>query len=138
LVTRDPLLVCRTLMILSGGAAAAELDLDAFLRQADDFKEPEGALGWISRWRLELGVTHPLSVRRVHELMNWVREGHYDRIIGGEYIRRGEEPSSREQAAGAAEHYTERMKNVFREAGEQLESAGRQIADWLRGPGNGS
>jgi Zn-dependent protease with chaperone function len=132
LVTRDPLAVCRTLMVLAGGAAAAELDLDAFLRQAQEFEEPAGALDWISRRRLEVAVTHPLTVRRVRELMDWVRAGDYDRIVDGHYIRRGEEPPAREEAAGAADHYSERVKNAFQDVGEQLESAGKQIAEWLR------
>src|SRR3954464_5023270 len=72
LVTRDPLAMCRTLMVLAGGAAASELDLDAFLRQAQEFEEPGGALDWLSRRRLEVSVTHPLAVRRVRELMDWV------------------------------------------------------------------
>jgi Zn-dependent protease with chaperone function len=135
LATRDPLAVCRTLMALAAGTAVPELDLDAFLRQAQEYEEPGGPLDWLSRRRLELGVTHPLAVRRVRELMDWVHSGDYDRIVDGNYIRRGEEPSARDEAAGAAEHYTERMKKVFRDAGEQLESAGKQVADWLRGPG---
>ena len=134
LVTRDPLAVCRTLMVLAGGAAATELDLDAFLRQAQEFEEPGGALDWISRRRLEMGVTHPLAVRRVRELMDWVHAGDYDQIVDGNYIRRGEEPPAREEAAGAADHYSEKLKNAFQDVGEQLESAGKQIADWLRRP----
>ena len=132
LVTRDPLAVCRTLMVLAGGAAATELDLDAFLRQAQEFEEPGGALDWISRRRLEMGVTHPLAVRRVRELMDWVHAGDYDRIVGGDYLRRGEEPSAREEAASATDHYSERIKNAFQDVGDQLESAGKQIGDWLR------
>jgi Zn-dependent protease with chaperone function len=138
LVTRDPLAVCRTLMTLAAGTAAAELDLDAFLRQASDFEEPSGGFEWLSRRRLELGQTHPLTVRRVRELMSWVRSGEYDAIVDGNYIRRGDEPPARQEAAGATEHYSERIKGVFREAGDQLDSAGRQIAEWLRGgPGAG-
>lgn len=36
LVARDPLVTCRTLMALAGGAASRDLNLDAFLRQASD------------------------------------------------------------------------------------------------------
>jgi Zn-dependent protease with chaperone function len=138
LVTRDPLAVCRTLMTLAAGTAAAELNMDAFLRQASEFEEPAGTIEWLSRRRLELGLTHPLAVRRVKELMAWVHSGDYDAIIGGQYLRRGDEPSAREEAAGATEHYSERIKGVFREAGEQLDSAGKQVADWLRGSGGSS
>src|SRR5262249_49801276 len=134
LATRDPLAVCRVLMALAGGAAADELDLDAFLRQAADFEDPGGPLDWLNRRRLELGGTHPLAVRRVRELMDWVHSGEYDSIIDGNYIRRGQEPPVREATTAAADHYSERIKGVLREAGDQLESAGRQITDWLRTP----
>ena len=137
LTTRDPIAVCRTLMTLAGGAAAPELNLDAFLRQASEFDEPAGSLDWLNKRRLELGVTHPLTVRRVRELMSWVHAGDYDAILRGEYVRRGEEPSAREEAAGATTHYADRVKNVIREAGEQVEAAGKQLADWLRGPTDG-
>jgi Zn-dependent protease with chaperone function len=132
LVTRDPLAVCRTLMVLAGGAAAPELDLDAFLRQAQDFDEGGKGLDWLSRRGLELRGGHPLAVRRVKELMAWVHGGEYDRILSGEYTRRGNEPPPRKEAADAADHYAERFKDIAREASEQLESAGKQVGDWLR------
>jgi Zn-dependent protease with chaperone function len=132
LVTRDPLAVCRTLMALAAGAAAPELDLEAFLRQAQDFDEGGKGLDWLSRRGLELRGGHPLAVRRVKELMAWVRSGDYDRILGGEYTRRGDEPPPRQEAADAADHYADRFKDIAHEAGEQLEAAGKQVGEWLR------
>ena len=73
LVTRDPLAVCRTLMSLAGGAMVSELDLDVFMRQGLDYSEQPGLLERFTRLTLELGVTHPLPVKRTHELMAWVR-----------------------------------------------------------------
>jgi len=136
LVTRDPLAVCRTLMVLAGGAAAPELDLNAFLRQAQDFDEGGKGLDWLSRRGLEVRGGHPLAVRRVKELMTWVRSGDYDRILSGEYLRRGEEPPPRKEAADAADHYSERFKGLAKDAGEQLESAGKQLSEWLRAGGD--
>jgi Zn-dependent protease with chaperone function len=118
LVTRDPLAVCRTLMVLAAGTAARELDLEAFLRQAQDFDEGGKGLDWLSRRGLELRGGHPLAVRRVKELMTWVRSG--------------DERPPREEAADAADHYAERFKGVAREAGDQLEAAGKQVGEWLR------
>ena len=132
LVTRDPLAVCRTLMVLAGGVAAPELDLSAFLRQAQDYEESGNGLDWLSRRGLELRGGHPLAVKRVKELMAWVHGGDYDRILGGEYTRRGEEPPPRNEAADAADHYAARFKDSAREAGEQLEAAGKQVGEWLR------
>jgi len=69
----------------------------------------------------------------VHELMNWVRSGDYNRIVGGEYPRRDEpqRPPAKE-AADAAAHYSDVFKGAFKEAGEHVSTAGHQISDWLR------
>jgi Zn-dependent protease with chaperone function len=131
LVTRDPEAVCRALMVLAAGVPAAELNLGAFLRQADEYETGATGLEWLSRRSLELRGTHPLAVRRSKELMDWVRSGEYDRIVGGEYLRRGEEPAPRKAAADAADHYADRFKDAFADVTEQLEHAGKQVGDWL-------
>jgi Zn-dependent protease with chaperone function len=132
LVTRDPEAVCRTLMILAAGAEADALDLSQFMAQAQDYDSGGAGLDRLSRMMTDLNVTHPMPVRRARELMDWVRSGEYDRIVGGEYLRRGEEPPARDEASDAAAHYTERFKGAFRDAGEAVGAAGGQLADWLR------
>jgi Zn-dependent protease with chaperone function len=132
IVTRDPRLVCKMLMTMSGGAKASDLNLDAFMRQAMDYTEAGEGLDRLQRLLTDLRQTHSLPVKRVHELLSWVRDGEYDRIVGGEYIRRGQERPVREEAADAASHYSERFKDLFREAGEHVNSAGQQLSDWLR------
>src|SRR4051794_6289896 len=39
IVTRDPLAVCRALMVITAGEAAEQLNLDAFMKQAMDYDE---------------------------------------------------------------------------------------------------
>jgi Zn-dependent protease with chaperone function len=135
LVTRDPLAVCRTLMSLAGGTMVAELDLDAFMRQGLDYSEQPGLLERFTRLSLELGVTHPLPVKRTHELMAWVRSGEFDRIVGaGEYPRRGDPVDPRAEGGDAVSFYAERIRDAVRDAGESIGSAGQQLADWLRKP----
>jgi Zn-dependent protease with chaperone function len=136
IVTRDPRLVCKMLMTMSGGAKAADLNLDAFMRQAMDYTESGEGLDRLQRLLTDLRQTHSLPVKRVHELLSWVRDGEYDRIVGGEYVRRGQERPVREEAADAASHYSERFKDLFREAGEHVNSAGQQLSDWLRSLGD--
>jgi Zn-dependent protease with chaperone function len=135
LVTRDPLTVCRTLMCLSAGAMVDELDLDVFMRQGLDYTEKGGGLERLTRLLIDLGLSHPMPVKRTHELMAWVRSGEYDRIVGGEYPTRDEPVDARTAGSEAVAHYAERFRDGFREAGESINSVGQQLAGWLRGGG---
>jgi len=85
----------------------------------------------LSRLFLQLDLTHPLAVQRVHELLAWVRAGEYDRIVDGEYLRRGEEWTLREEADAASSHYGERVKDALRDAGGSIADIGQQLGDWL-------
>ncbi len=138
LVNRDPLATCRTLMVLGAGMPSARMNLDTFVRQGQDYRDVEG---WdkLTRLRSELNMTHPHAVKRVHELMSWVQSGAYDRIVGGEYVRRGQEPGVRDEADAATEHYRERFSSFFTEVGDGVAKVGEQLADatgkvtdWLR------
>ena len=131
IVTRDPLAVCRVLMTISAGEAATDLNLDAFMAQGLDYTERGSGLERLSRLFTDLKLTHPMPVKRAHELLKWVREGEYDRIIAGEYIRRGEEPPPREEASEAQRHYADRVKGAFQGAGDSLSDVGKQLSDWL-------
>src|SRR6202043_1139436 len=86
LVTRDPLTVCRVLMVIAAGAEAKRLDLDVFMQQGLEYREKGSGLERLSRLLLDLNVTHPMPVRRIHELMEWVGSGEYDRIVGGSFV----------------------------------------------------
>ena len=132
IVTRDPRVVCKMLMTMSGGAKAADLNLDAFMRQAMEYTESGEGLDRLQRLLTDLRLDHALPVKRVAELLAWVRDGEYDRIVGGEYIRRGQEPPAREEAGAAASHYGERFRELFKDAGEQVNDAGQRLGDWLR------
>lgn len=132
LVTRDPLAVCRTLMTIAAGAEADRLDLDAFMRQGLDYRDKGTGLERLSRLMLDLNLTHALPVRRVHELMSWVKGGEYDRIVGGSYVSRDEPLRPRAEASDAVAHYSERFRQLFNDAGESITQVGQQLSDWLR------
>ncbi len=150
LVNRDPRITSRTLMVMAGGTASRKLNLEAFLRQVNEYEEWEPGWDKFSRLRIELGQTHAFPVRRVSEIMKWVRAGEYDRIIGGEYVRRGDPVDPRYEAGDAVEFYAERFRSFFRDAGAGVENtaekigpavekagvvvgdAAEKLADWLR------
>jgi Zn-dependent protease with chaperone function len=131
LVTRDPMVVCRTLMTLAGGAAVDQLNLDAFMKQGLDYDEKGSGLDRLTRLLMQLNITHPMPVRRTHQLLNWVRGGDYDRIKDGSYVRRGQEPPLREEAEAAQNHYGQRVRDAFKDAGGSLNDVGEQLGDWL-------
>src|SRR5256714_13545887 len=131
LVTRDATAVCRSLMVLAGGAAADELNLDAFIAQAADYDENGGGLDRLTKLVNDMNLTHPMPVRRVRQLTEWVHSGGYDRIIDGEYIRRGHEPPLREEADSASAHYADRIGGALQQAGSSIGEIGEQLRDWL-------
>jgi Zn-dependent protease with chaperone function len=131
LVTRDPLAVCRTLMTIAAGEAASDLSLDAFIAQAMDYDAGGSGVDRMTRMIQDLRLTHPMPVRRVRELLDWVRTGDYDRIVGGDYLHRGEEPPLREEADAAQEHYARRVSDAFAQAGSSVSDVGQQLGDWL-------
>ena len=61
-----------------------------------------------------------------------MRGGEYDRIVGGDYMKRGEEPPLKEERDNAAAHYGERVKGAFEKAGTSIGDVGDQLSDWLK------
>ncbi len=129
LVTRSPMTTCQTMMVMSAGAASRKLSLDAFVKQANEYVDWEPGWDKLMRFGRELTLTHPYPVRRVHELMKWVRSGEYDRIISGEYVRRGTKADARQEAGDAAEYYADKFRTIFKEAGEGVNKTGEKVSD---------
>lgn len=139
LVNRSPMTTCQTMMVAAGGAASRKLSLDAFVRQANEYVDWEPGWDKLTRFSRELGMTHPYPVRRVSELMKWVREGDYDRIMSGDYRKRGAKADAREEAGDAAEHYADKFRTIFKETGEGVGKVGdkagdaaEKLSDWLK------
>jgi Zn-dependent protease with chaperone function len=139
LVVRDPRVVCRALMVAAGGMDAEKFNLDAFLAQAQDYEDWDDPSDRVRRFFYEINATHPNSVRRVSEVMRWVQSGDYDRIIRGDYIKRGEEPPVSEEASKAMEFYAERFRSLLKDIGDNVTKMGNQaadvadqLADWVR------
>jgi Zn-dependent protease with chaperone function len=145
LAVRDPRIVCRTLMVFASGLPADRLDLDAFMAQAMEYENWEDSHDRIRRFFNEINATHTYAVRRVSEVMRWVQSGEYDRIIRGEYRRRGDPTNVRDEAGDAMEFYAERFRAMFRELGDNVTTLGsqvgdvsQQVSDWLRNRGSQS
>ena len=132
IVTRDPNAVCRALMTLAAGEAAEDLNLDAFIAQGMDYSEGGSGLDRLTKLFQDLRLTHPMPVRRVRLLLDWVHEGEYDALVRGEYLRVGQEGSVREEADAASAFYGDRISAAFQQAGTSVGEAGQQLGDWLK------
>jgi Zn-dependent protease with chaperone function len=144
LVNRDPLVTCRTLMVLAGGVRSRRLNLDAFIQQARDYEEWSSGWDKLNRMRNDLWLTHGRPVKRVKEITEWVQSGEYDRIVAGDYPTRDQRADPREEAGAAYEHYKERFRRIFADFGgdnvgervadaqDKVAGAAEKVADWLR------
>jgi Zn-dependent protease with chaperone function len=135
LVNRDPLVTCRTLMVLGAGVPSSKMNVDAFMVQASEYAAWDSSFDRMSRFFTELGLTHSYPVRRATEVQDWVRSGDYNRIVGGEYPKRSDPVDARAEAGGAVDFYSERFRAIFRDAGDQVAKTGQRAAEWVRGSG---
>ncbi len=131
LVMGDPLAPCRVLMRLAGGALPG-MNFDAFLAQAASYHDEEDLFSRHARFWTELNLTHPMAVRRVQELTEWVESGDYQRICDGDYPRRGQEPEPSEEFQAAVAHYRERFSRVLDRVAGGVQVVGRQVGEWLK------
>lgn len=83
LVTQDEHAVGRTMMKLAGGTFAAKIDYDLFLAQGREFQQnyDEKALDRFWAGIVNAGLTHPLPVWRVAEIIKWSETDEYRDLI---------------------------------------------------------
>jgi len=127
---QDPDVVFGAMLRMAGGGTAQETSLAAFLEQAEAYRESEDVADSVFKVLNLLGTTHPFYVLRVSELRAWIEQGGYDRILRGEYPKRGDpEPGYEEDLLSAAAAYG-------REAGDfvdDLSAAARKMWSSLSG-----
>jgi Zn-dependent protease with chaperone function len=131
LVMGDPLAPCRVLMRLAGGAVPG-MSLESFLKQASEYEDEEDLFSRHTRFWAELSLTHPIAVRRVKELTLWVQSGEYDRILAGDYPRRGQEPPPSAEFNAAVAHYGERFSKFLDRTAGNVQELGKQFGGWLK------
>ena len=78
-----------------GEGFAGQMNVDAFMEQAHEYAATSEGLDIVYKILSTLALTHPMHTVRAAELQRWVRQGDYDRILRGEYVRRGPETADR-------------------------------------------
>jgi Zn-dependent protease with chaperone function len=128
---QDPEVVMRTMLKMAGGGNADESSLQEFIVQAEEYREGGDVADQVFKVLNLLGQTHPFYVLRVSELREWIESGNYDRIIRGEYARRGEpDPAYQEDLREAAAAYAEGAKDFIDTVADAAKRAG---SDFLSG-----
>jgi hypothetical protein len=133
LAVQNPEATLKGFMRLAGGGIGEENDLNEFLEQAEQYRQSGDVADIVFKVLNLLGTTHPFHVLRAAEIRDWIEAGEYDRVLRGEYRRRGDayEPW-RTDAAEAARSYREDAQNLARQFGEAVRSARDKFADQFR------
>ena len=125
---------------LAGGPVLDDpIDLDAFLAQAREYETMAGP--WDRVWQFVNTVlrTHPFATVRAGELQRWIDTGEYERILSGEYQRRGDEPpplANDFKAAGG--YYEDRAREAMNTVGEMVARARAAFNEaWTSGDSSG-
>lgn len=128
LAVQDPEPGLRTMLKFAGGASP-EANLADFVKQSDGYREAGDLGDQVYKVLNVLGATHPFPVIRVAEMRTWFESGAYERIIAGEYRRRGEADAPyREDLSEAARAYRESARETFGQATD----AARRVVDSFR------
>jgi len=124
LAIQDPDVVMSGMLKMAGGGSDDETSLPEFVHQAEEYRESGDLADQVFKVLNLLGQTHPFWVLRLSELRGWIEEGEYDRVLRGEYQRRGEpDPAYREDVAEAANAY----KTGARDLMDQVAGAARRV-----------
>jgi hypothetical protein len=117
------------------------MDVTAFLEQAREYDAQGDLRNGVLKLLALQGQLHPFAVLRAAELRRWVDDGDYQRVLGGDYPRRGTEgdASMSDEAREAARSYKQTMDEsadafmrVLRSIGEEAVSVGQRIGDRIR------
>jgi len=137
LASQDPIASMRMFMKLAGGGKLEEMNLDAFMTQAKEYEEGGDAMDVIYKVLNTLGMTHPFHTLRAAELQRWVGTGEYDRILRGEYPRRGTEDEKRplsDDIGEAGKYYAEQARTAVDSVAEVARKARDAFTSAFKGP----
>jgi Zn-dependent protease with chaperone function len=119
----------RVMLKFAGGYGQPEANVGEFMRQAEEYRETGDLADQVFKVLNVLGTSHPFPVIRVAELRSWFESGDYERIMRGEYRRRGEPDTPyRDDVSEAAKAYGESAKDTFGKAA----GAARRVVDAFR------
>jgi len=109
-----------------------QLDLDSFIVQANEYANSNEGLDLFYKVVATLMLTHPMHTVRAAELQRWISGGDYDRILRGEYTRRGSEGTQRplkDDLSAASDYYAGEAKETFGQVVDAAKKAAGRVGD---------
>jgi len=124
---QDPRVVQSAMLKMAGGSNHGhDMSLDAFIEQADEYREGGDVADQVFKILNLMGQTHPFWVLRVSEIRAWIDSGAYDRILRGDYPRRAEpDPAYQEDLREAAQAYADGARDLF----DQMAGAAKRMSE---------
>ncbi|MTE19024.1 M48 family metalloprotease [Streptomyces sp. TRM43335] len=112
LVGQDLQASMRGLMKIAGGNHLHEMNVDAFLKQADEYESSGDLRDSVLKILNVLPRSHPFTTVRAAELRRWTSGRDYQRIMDGHYPRREDDKDTSvyESFRQSANHYSETVR----------------------------
>ncbi|TLW91647.1 M48 family metallopeptidase [Saccharomonospora piscinae] len=139
---QDSAAALRTQVLMAGGIDPRRVDIEAFLRQADEYESVDSIRDSIVKLRNIETVDHPLAVVRAAQVQRWAASEEYRAILAGDYPRRDGESPHRgwaEDVGAAARSYKESLSasadplmSVFAEVGKTVSGAADTVWSTVR------
>ncbi len=137
--SQDVMVAQQLFMKMAGGSRGAlkagEMDLEPFMAQANEYLQTNEGLDVVYKILNTLGLTHPMNTIRAAELQQWVTGGDYERILSGEYVRRGGEAKSRplgEEFGAARDYYAHEARDVASKVADAAKRAASAATEAFR------
>jgi len=130
---QDPEIVMRAMLKMAGGGEPGEVHLQEFIVQAEEYRQSGDVADQVFKVLNLMTQTHPFYTLRVSELRDWIETGDYDRIVRGEYHRRGEpDEAYQEDLKAAAAAYRDDAKDFIDTVADAAKRAGSDFLSGLR------
>jgi len=132
LAAQDPRASMRMFLKMAGGGDPKDTDLNEFLIQAKEYEETGGALDRVFKILNTLPQSHPFNTLRAAELQRWIEGGAYERILGGDYTRRGPDAEKRpidQDIDEARDHYMKEAKAVVNDVVDSAKRAAQAFTE---------
>ncbi len=114
-----------------GALESGQMAVDPFIAQANEYIATNEGLDFVYKLVNTLALTHPMHTVRAAELQKWIGAGEYERILRGEYVRRGSEAKERSIRSDFG-HARDFYAGEFREAKAKVTEAAKKAAEAAR------